>query len=439
MILTRLPPWAPLAVCAALLEAALVWLRRLHPFDQNVVAVIGVALAASVVYLVAVWLAFSRADFSGVVLLVVVLAALAFRLTLLPLPATLSADLDRYQWDGRIQQAGYNPYLIAPNDPALAAYRPAPGVRLPGPEFPTAYPPLTELAFRAAATLDGPLAFKLLSVVFDFGTLLVLVALLRARGEPAVRALAYGWCPLVVVEFAGSGHNDSLALFAFVAACYWIIRARPALSIAALAAGAALKWFPAVALPVFARRGKWWAAPLFLGVLALTFVPYAGAGVSLFAGLASFAQKWRNNASLFELLRVATGSDAVTGGVAAAVVAVLAVYGAWKKAEPLRASFILVAALLLFSANVFPWYVTWLVPFLCFFPEPAFLLWTATVFLSYHVLVDYTALGLWHYDPGLLWLEYLPVYGLLIFRAVIPRPKAEGSASLKADSSLRLE
>jgi hypothetical protein len=50
-------------------------------------------------------------------------AALGFRLTLLGLTPTLSDDIHRYVWDGRIQQAGINPYAYAPDDEALASFR----------------------------------------------------------------------------------------------------------------------------------------------------------------------------------------------------------------------------------------------------------------------------------------------------------------------------
>src|SRR3989304_5160391 len=75
----------------------------------------------------------------------------------------------------------------------LRAPPPADADRLPGKTVPAAYGPLPELLFRLAARLDGFAAFKLLSVLFDLGTLLVLVGLLRARREPPVRALLYGW------------------------------------------------------------------------------------------------------------------------------------------------------------------------------------------------------------------------------------------------------
>jgi len=106
----------------------------------------------------------------------------------------------------------------------------------------------------------------------------------------------------------------------------------------------------------------------------------------------------------------------VATGIALGIVGGLALYFALTNTEPLRASYALLAAVLLLSPSVFPWYVTWLVPFLCFFPHPAWLLFTVTVLLSYHVLIDFTALGLWHYDPWLVGLEYIPVYGLLLWQ-----------------------
>ena len=55
----------------------------------------------------------------GSVLLVAVLA----RLVLLDAPPTLSDDIYRYRWDGRVQLAGVDPYAYPPNHPTLASLR----------------------------------------------------------------------------------------------------------------------------------------------------------------------------------------------------------------------------------------------------------------------------------------------------------------------------
>ncbi len=426
-MLARVPTALTLGLLGALLETAFLALRRLHPFDEHVVEVVAVALAASVVYFIAVWLAGTLRKPTRLAILIILLAAVLFRLTLFDLPPSLSDDLYRYQWDGQLQLAGQNPYLVAPEA------RP----KLPGAGYITPYGPLTQLLFRLTAHVDGVLAFKLLSLLFDLGSLLLLMALLRAHGLEVERALIYGWCPLVVVEFAGSGHNDSITLFAILLACWLVERKRAVWSTLPLAAAVLTKWFPALLLPIFMGHAAWprtqthsgaeveassnpgvWvrggrALALFAAAVVLGFSPYLDAGWSLVAGVRSYAESWRNNASLFDLLRV-TGSDTAAGAIAALLVGGLALYLAAKRAEPLRASYILIAALLLLSPSVFPWYLTWLIPFLCFFPNTGLLLWTATIFLSYHVLIGYTAHGAWQYDPWLIWLEYAPVYAVLL-------------------------
>ncbi len=413
------PRLAALVLLAALLEAAFLALRRWLVPAPDVAGVIGVALAASVVYFAAARLVWHWPEPGRAALWVVLLAAVVFRATLFPLPPTLSNDLYRYQWEAAVQRAGHNPYRVTPADPALAGFRPPEYDRLPGKNYPAAYGPLTELLVRLAALWGGLAGFKLLSVLFDLATLVTLVGLLRARGEPAVRALLYGWCPLVVVEFAASGHNDSLALCMLLVANFFIIRQRAGVSIAALAAAVMAKWFPVVAAPVFFRRtgpnrARWRNLLLFSGVALLCVLPYRDAGWSLFAGLAAYAREWRNNASFYALLTAATGEEAVAAGVGMGVVAGLVVHCWRRRMEPLRASYLLMAALLLVSPNVFPWYVTWLAPFLCFFPNAGLLAWTATVWLSYGVLVDFTATGAWRYHGWILWLEYAPVYALLL-------------------------
>jgi len=410
-MIARVPTALTLGLLAALLEIAFLALRRLHPFDEHVVEVVAVALAASVVYFAAVWLAGRLRNSTGLTVTIILLAAVLFRLTLLDLPPSLSDDLYRYQWDGQLQLAGDNPYLVTPEARRLPGQaRP----HLPAAGYTTAFGPVPQLLFLLTAHVDGVLAFKLLIVMFDLASLLLVMALLRARGLPLERALIYGWCPLVVIEFAGSGHSDSILIFGILLACWLMTRHRALLSSLPLAAAVMTKWFPAMLLPVFVRRSGWRGLVVFTAAVTLGFLPYLDAGWNLIAGVRSYAESWRNNASLFDLLRAATGSDVAAGAVAALVLGGLALYLAAKRAEPLRASYLLIAALLLLSPSVFPWYLIWMIPFLCFFPNTGLLLWTATIFLSYDVLIGYKVLGTWQYDPALAWLEYAPVFALLV-------------------------
>ena len=63
-------------------------------------------------------------------------AAVVLRIIFLPGMPSLSDDVYRYQWDGRVQQAGINPYRYAPDDPRLdrVGYADRERVNHPAPE-----------------------------------------------------------------------------------------------------------------------------------------------------------------------------------------------------------------------------------------------------------------------------------------------------------------
>ena len=79
-----------------------------------------------------------------------------------------------------------------------------------------------------------------------------------------------------------------------------------------------------------------------------------------------------------------------------------------------------------------PWYVAFLVPFLCVYPNLGWLLFTGTVFLAYHVLPGWLGEGVWEERGWVKVVEYLPFYaGFLI--AAKQRGKNSGIAA-QADS-----
>jgi hypothetical protein len=113
----------------------------------------------------------------------VVLGGLVFRATLVGVTPTLSDDIYRYLWDGRVQQAGINPYRYAPQDDALAHLRTEEWRRINHPDIPTIYPPLMQLAFRFGAALSPTvLAQKLLFLACDLAVMLALLAWLPRVG-----------------------------------------------------------------------------------------------------------------------------------------------------------------------------------------------------------------------------------------------------------------
>ena len=433
----------------AVLEALYARMHHLNDLKLHVIEFIALALAAGVVYLAALYL-FEHASRARGAYLLLIAAAILFRVTLFALEPSLSDDLHRYRWDGRIQNHGWNPYAVSGRDPRLAPLRDAHWRWMPGPEIPSIYPPASQLVFRLTErVLPGPTGFKAPFALADLLILLLLAWHFHRAEDGVFRLAVYAWNPLVIVEFAGSAHNDALALAGVVAAMM-IIRRRPALSTIALTAAALAKAFPAVLLPLWLRRAGWpgkregWVAAALAGAtVVLLLAPYwRGLGM-LRANLAYYEATWRNyHASLYTVIGWLTGKPRVAAWIGAAVVWGLALWLAARREEPERAAFLLFGTILVFAPNGYSWYFTWVVPFLCFFPNAAWLLLTVLQFLSYNVLVDYGISGRWHFDPFLQWLVYAPFYALLLgqfFWNGKERWRHPGPAGINAAAATRLQ
>jgi len=77
-----------------------------------------VALVQSTIYLAAAWVVWRVHSSRSTLVLALVFAAL-FRLSILFAPPYLSDDIYRYIWDGRVQAVGINPYRYIPANEAL--------------------------------------------------------------------------------------------------------------------------------------------------------------------------------------------------------------------------------------------------------------------------------------------------------------------------------
>lgn len=218
----------------------------------------------------------------------VLLSSALLRAPLLSSPPILEIDLYRYLWDGAVANAGVSPYRFSPAE-ALQATADlshddrlrrlvelrdaAPGIEhaltaIHYPELTTIYPPVSVAVFAVAdrlSPIDVPLTkrvvvLKSLLVGFDLGTLAAILLLLRFCGLPAGLAVVYGWCPLVLKEFANSGHLDSIAIFLATSAVVAVltaadrrVRRKNAFAIVAgilMGLGVGAKLFPAVLVPV---------------------------------------------------------------------------------------------------------------------------------------------------------------------------------------------
>ncbi|MCC7265631.1 MAG: hypothetical protein IT369_24245 [Candidatus Latescibacteria bacterium] len=406
-----------------LIEAAWAGLVWLGPLQTQIPRFWALLLPAFLGYLAAAWWVWRRP--AGPLWSLLGLALL-FRLTLLLSEPSLSDDIYRYVWDGRVQRAGINPYLHAPESPEVAQLRNGLYAGINHKDLSTIYPPLAQFFFLGVCAVHpGIWAMKGALVAVELGLVLLLVRILRQRGQDQRRVLLYAWNPLPVIEVAGSGHLDVLAVSLLLLALYWLEAGRRLPALWAAAGALLAKFLPALALPLFwqrlqgQRRLLWWL-PLLVG---LGFLPYIGAGLQLFAGLQAYLLKWRFNDALFstvyQLLRdPALGQDEAALHQAkllgAGLLGLVVLWACWRITDLYRATFTILGAYLLLTPTLHPWYLMWVLPFLALFPAPAWLYLSGAIFLAYDVLSGYSNTGIWEERPWVLWAEFLPFYLLLL-------------------------
>ncbi len=416
------------------------WLS-LEPLALHV-AVVGALFA---LYLLALWLVMRRLPSTRSTLLVILGFAFLFRLLVLPTPVYLSSDVYRYLWDGRVQWAGVNPYRYPPAAPELAALRdPGTHPHINRPTAVTAYPPAAQWLFALAALVapGSLLGWRLLLLTIEAATCWILLRVLRRLGVPETAILAYAWSPLVIFEGLQAGHVDLAVIPLMLLALLSrrdgsTVRAGVLLGVAGL-----VKVYPLILLAAWWRRRDWRFPTAVFVTVALGYLPYAatlGAGALGFLPSYFLDRREDFNLGLRALLTWGLGLSGETPRRAAIVLLLIAVGAAlawigrrhrdggldsWQ-----AAGFAVGAWLLLGPFSVHPWYILWLVPFLCVSPSPAWLYFSGAVALSYvEYLVQPAGLPWW------AWLgEYGPLYVLLAagaYRAAT-RPVAREMAAVR--------
>jgi hypothetical protein len=368
--------------------------------------------------------------------------AVLFRLILLPTRPTLSDDMYRYVWDGRVQANGISPYRYPPDAGEIAHLKKGdrsvwryinrkPAV--------TVYPPGAQIAYAGIWRVvgDSVTGFKAAFVVAELIGGILLLKLLKIFDQPPERALIYLWSPLLVFEVAHAGHVDGLMLPLLIAAFWARAANRHALLGLMLGAATLVKLFPALLLPALLPLS--WPlsrqtirAPL-KTLLAFGGIILAGYGVYLFGDASPIGflpQYFDENFNLglahplFEIakqigLSGSTLANVVTFGGLAVLSLVFVLRPAALARDALMRCAWLIGWFTLFTQNLFAWYLLWLLPLVALFVEPgrflgfklapmtAWLVFSGTIALSYVFFVR------WRPVSATQLAEYAPLYAVL--------------------------
>ena len=354
-----------------------------------------IALVQCVLYVFVAWLVIKARAARSTLIIVIVLAVL-FRLSLLFSPPYLSDDIYRYIWDGRVQAAGINPYRYIPADSALAQLQDDKIYpRINRKDYArTIYPPVAEAVFFLTTRISESVTWmKATTVLFEALAVWALAQLLASFGLPRQRILLYAWHPLTVWEFAGSGHADSIAI-AFIALALLARRRNSEIGTGLTVACATLgKVFPFVLFPAFYKRWSWKMPLAFLITIVVGYLPYLGVGLTrtLVFLFGDAPERGIEGGKDFFLLtavrRLPLGFHVPTAAFVVFAVLIGAALSLWMIAR--RNEHYIANALIIGSVFVvlvsphFPWYFAWLVPFLCLIPDPAVTYLTLASFLMY--------------------------------------------------------
>ncbi len=407
-------------------------------------------MAAFVLYLAAAAIVLRPASFVTTrwTLPIIFGFAIVFRLILLPSKPTLSDDMFRYVWDGRVQAHGISPYRYPPDAKELIDLRLNDRAVWPNinrKESVTVYPPVAQIAYMVIWRVvgDSVIGFKAIFVIAELIGALLLMRVMRSFNQPPERILVYLWSPLLIFEVAHAGHVDGLMLPLLILAFYARAKDRAWLLGFSLGVATLIKLFPVLLLPALLplpRPFSWKrlrpairTSVAFAGIIGAAYLVYAVMGASPIGFLPQYFDENFNMGLAHPLFQVAQqinvpGSTLVNvinfGGLAILSIIFVLRLAASSRDALMRCVW-LIGWFTLTTQNLFAWYLLWLLPLMVLLVEPgkfiglkfsaisAWLTFSGTIALSYWFFIRWRPISLAQI------LEFVPLYVMLGMSCII--------------------
>jgi alpha-1,6-mannosyltransferase len=430
-----------LAGLLLLIPYALAW--RLGDLRQHTVGFLVLFFLAFALYGAAVWLALRVRELSTREIAALFALAVAMQSFLIFTPPTLSDDMYRYVWNGRVQAQGISPYQYPPNAPEVAHLRDAaiyPHINRKSAV--TVYPPAAETAFALLWRVwpDNVRGFQIAMAGGGLLAGVLLLGVLRELGQSPARLLVYLWSPLLAFETAHAAHVDGLILPLLVGAWWARLRRQDGFVGILLGLATAVKLYPVMLLPALWRprdgRGRWSMPLAFAATLAVCYTPYVlRSGPAVIGYLPDYLHE-RFNMGLAGLLLpvfTALGFDPSRGVLLLTllVLGLIALVHVWRPpaddATAVRRCLWPIGAFTLLTQNLFPWYMLWLLPLIALFlahqPQSAGKMaalrvpvnaWTGWWLFCGLIALSYSFFIQWRPVAWAVALQFIPLYLFLL-------------------------
>ena len=350
------------------------------------------------------------------------------RLGLLLAVPELSNDFYRFIWDGRLLVNGLSPFAETPTSLmessqfAEDAYSSSLYQNMNSPDYFTVYPPVAQWIFYLSSWLfpenmmGNLIVMRSIIILFECGSILLLIKVLKNLQMPINRVLIYAWNPLVVIELTGNLHFEAIMIFFLLLAVYCFQELRWKQSAAALGISVATKLIPLIFLPFLVIR-LGWKKGIFYGlisglVLAVCFLtiwsPDLWNGLS--SSLSLYFQKFEFNASIYYLVREfgywLKGYNVIQqAGLAMGIITLIGIlFLSFRSSLNTSKTLVWILTIyLIMSTTVHPWYITPLVALAAISDYRFPIAWSVLVFYSY---AGYTESG-YSENLTLVLAEYL--------------------------------
>lgn len=315
----------------------------------------------------------------------ILIFSMIFRSVMVFTESTLSTDVLRFAWDGRLLKYGVDPYAHEPysaeldwlkNVPYFEAYDHKDEI--------SPYPPFAQLAFLFLSIISESLfSLKVSFSVLDMINCILLAYLLHnmVARRYLGGVILYSWSPLMMIEISSSGHMEPLPVFLILISLVLLSKNRLFYSALSYTLAIWTKIFPILLLPIYLKYLKTKDKStiviqhlIIIIVLSISlYVPFiASSGANVFLGLYRYFSGWFFNPSLFLLFRIMLYEIGVPYAISRILTGTIFIILAFrlvyvKEVRDLESfaylSIITLGLSVILAPAVFPWYSSWILIF----------------------------------------------------------------------------
>ena len=383
--------------------------------------------------------------------------AIIFRLIFLTAIPNLSQDFYRFIWDGRMILKGLNPYLYLPetfinqgNLPIHQAIDLYTGMgSLNGSHY-TNYPPINQLNFFIAALfanssiIGSIIVLRLQIVLADIGIIYFGKKILEKLKLPVHNIFLYALNPFIIIELTGNLHFESVMLFFLVWSLYILLQRKWIGAAIIFGLSAAVKLIPLLFLPIFyqwfTKKKRKIGIVKFLCFVTiiillntLLFLPFLSSNLlSNYSGsIGLWFQNFEFNASFYYIAReIGTlfrgyNEIAIIGKALPILVVVflliITFFRKNKSPQQLITALLMGISFYYFTTTTMhPWYLATMVVLAVFTNYRFPIIWSLVIVISYQAYANIP----WEENLWLIVLEYLVVYGFLLWEIIQIKKKS---------------